>query len=64
MKHIKAFGSFWWDFVVGDDWLAAAGVIVAIVATALLTHADINAWWLMPVAGVGVLYLTVRRATR
>ena len=64
MNKIKAFGLFWWDFVVGDDWVAAAGVIGAIAATVLLSHANVNPWWLMPAATVGVLSLTVRRATR
>jgi hypothetical protein len=64
MSAIKAFGRFWWDFVVGDDWRAAAGVALAIVATAVLSHHGADAWMLMPVAVVGVLYLTLRRATR
>jgi divalent metal cation (Fe/Co/Zn/Cd) transporter len=64
MKYIKAFGLFWWDFIVGDDWFAAAGVIIAIVATVLLSRTSVNPWWLMPLAGVAVLYVTVRRATR
>lgn len=64
MSAIKAFGRFWWDFIVGDDWRAAGGVAVAIVATAVLSHHGADAWMLMPVAVVGVLYLTLRRATR
>ena len=24
MKQLAAFGRFWWDFVIGDDWLVAA----------------------------------------
>ncbi len=34
---MKRFVLFWWDFVVGDDWRVAAGVILAVVATDLLT---------------------------
>ena len=26
---LRAFAAFWWDFVVGDDWRIAAGVVVA-----------------------------------
>jgi divalent metal cation (Fe/Co/Zn/Cd) transporter len=51
------FARFWWDFVVGDDWVAAAGVLVAIGLTAL-THW----WWLMPLAVLVVLYASLRRA--
>ena len=34
MKWLEPFGRFWWDFVVGDDWLVAVLVAVAIGATA------------------------------
>jgi hypothetical protein len=64
MKRLKAFGRFWWDFVIGDDWLVAVVVAVAIGATAALAHSGVNAWWLMPVAVVFVLWLSLRRAIR
>ncbi len=64
MKHIRAFGMFWWDFIVGDDWRAAAGVLIAIALTAVLAHNAIPAWWLMPLAVTAVLLLTLRKATR
>ena len=64
MTRVVAFGRFWWDFVIGDDWLAAAGVAVAIAATALLAHAHVSTWWLLPPAVVGVLYVSLRRAIK
>ena len=64
MKQLKAFGAFWWDFIVGDDWVLAAGVVVALVATWFLTHRDVSAWWLMPLAVVVLLTVSLRRATR
>ena len=64
MKWIVGFGRFWWDFVVGDDWLAAALVAIAIGVTAVLAHRDYTVWWLMPVAAVGILWLSLRRAIR
>jgi hypothetical protein len=64
MKRLKAFGRFWYDFVVGDDWRVAAGVVVAIGATALLSQGDASAWWLMPIAVVALLYGSVLRVTR
>ena len=30
MKFLKAFGEFWYDFIVGDDWKIAVGVVVAL----------------------------------
>ncbi len=64
MKRLAAFGRFWWDFVIGDDWLVAVLVAVAIGATAALAHSGVNAWWLMPVAVLFVLWLSLRRAIR
>jgi hypothetical protein len=51
-----------WDFVVGDDWITAAGVVVALGATALIAGTSAAAWWLMPVAVLGLLALSLRRA--
>ena len=64
MSRIAAFGRFWWEFVIGDDWLAAAGILVAIGATAAISHSSVSAWWVMPIAVLVVLYASVRRATR
>jgi hypothetical protein len=64
LKRLVAFGRFWWEFVIGDDWVAAAGVAVAIALTAGLAHAAISAWWLLPAAVIAVLYTSLRRATR
>jgi len=48
MTYVRAFGRFWWDFIVGDDWRVAAGIVLAIGLTSLLTHKGVNAWWLLP----------------
>ena len=36
MRFVKGFARFWWDFIVGDDWRIAAGVVVVLAAGALL----------------------------
>jgi CBS-domain-containing membrane protein len=59
VRRIAAFGRFWWDFIVGDDWLAAAGVAVALALTAALA-----AWWVLPVAVAIVLTVSVVRAAQ
>ena len=64
MRHLVAFLRFWWDFIVGDDWRVAVGTLAAIAATALLAGADLSAWWLMPLAVVATLFVSLRRATR
>lgn len=62
MSYVRAFLRFWYEFVVGDDWVVAAGVIVAIGVTALLATTSIPAWWVMPVAVVALLIGSLRRA--
>jgi hypothetical protein len=53
-----------WDFVVGDDWITAAGVVVAIAITAVIASAGASAWWVMPVAVLTLLAQSVGRALR
>jgi hypothetical protein len=64
VRQLAAFGRFWWDFVVGDDWLVAVLITVAIGATAALAAASVTAWWLLPLAVPLVLWLSLRRAIR
>ena len=53
-----------WEFVVGDDWITAAGVIVALAVTAVLASAGAAAWWVMPAAVLALLAVSLRRAAR
>jgi hypothetical protein len=53
-----------WDFVVGDDPWTAIGVAAALGATALIAGTGAAAWWVMPVAAVALLALSLRRAAR
>jgi hypothetical protein len=64
MSYVVNFVRFWYDFVVGDDWVVAAGVVVALAVTALLAHGGIAAWWLMPLAVAAVLAHSLWRVTR
>ena len=64
MRHLRAFGRFWWDFIVGDDWLVAAAVGVGLVVTGLLTGLGVDAWWFLPVVVALALAGSLRRATR
>jgi hypothetical protein len=63
MGVLRRFARFWYDFLIGDDWLAAAGAVAALGVTAALTDTH-NPWWLLPVAVAAVLALSVRRAAR
>jgi hypothetical protein len=65
MNFIKRFLAFWYDFIVGDDWVVAAGVVVLLAVTGALAHANLNtsAWVLMPVGVALVLAISLRRAS-
>jgi hypothetical protein len=62
MKHLRMFGKFWYDFIVGDDWRDAAGAPIAIGLTFLAAHHGANLWWLLPVTVTALLTISVRRA--
>jgi len=64
MKQLKAFGAFWYDFIVGDDWHVAALVVIGLGLTAILAHAaKVNAWWLLPIVAFAALAWSLHRAT-
>ena len=64
MNRVLAFGRFWYGFILGDDWLIAAGVAVAIAISALLADGGVAAWWVMPLAVIALLVGSVRRGSR
>ena len=61
MRYLKNFARFWYDFIVGDDWAVAAGVIAALGLTALLAHNGVGDWWLMPPAVAALLGFSLWR---
>jgi hypothetical protein len=65
IARLKAFGAFWYDFVVGDDWRVALGVAVSLAVTYAVTQlASIAAWWIVPVFVVILLPASLLRAIR
>jgi hypothetical protein len=63
MTRATAFLVGVWEFVVGDDWVTALGVALALALTALIAAAGIAAWWVMPAAVIGLLALSIRRGS-
>jgi hypothetical protein len=61
VKRLRAFGHFWYDFVVGDDWRLALASAFALGACGLLTHLGVASWWPLPVVVAGSLTLTLMR---
>jgi hypothetical protein len=64
MSRIWAFLLGVWDFVVGDDWRTALGVVLALGGTALVAETSVAAWWIMPLAVLALLALSIGRAAR
>ncbi len=62
--RLRAFGAFWYDFVVGDDWRVAVGVAVALAVTLVASTVSDDTWWIVPLAVVILLPYSLWRATR
>ena len=41
MTFVKAFGRFWYDFLVGDDWKIAASVVLTLALLVAVLRADV-----------------------
>ena len=60
MNLLKRFGGFWYNFIVGDDWRIAAGVVIGLAIVALLKHTgNDRSWWLFPLLVVATLGLSL-----
>ena len=64
MRYVRAFGAFWWGFIVGDDWRVAAGAALGLAITAFLEHRGLAAWWVLPTTVAVVLTMSLRHSTR
>ena len=53
---MRTFGRFWYDFVVGDDWVIAVGVVILLTIVSVLADSGFVAW---VTAGVGVSALLI-----
>ena len=43
MRYIKAFGQFWYDFIIGDDYKIAVAVVTALLMTlGLMTWTELG----------------------
>jgi hypothetical protein len=64
VKGLRAFGRFWWDFVVGDtpELALATGVIIAVAFILAGSH------WLgailLPLLAAGFLFVSALRGRR
>jgi hypothetical protein len=56
MALLRGFLRFWYDFVVGDDWRIAAGVVLVLAAgAALVATGAVSDGVLVPLVGAGIV---------
>jgi hypothetical protein len=63
MRRTKGALLGFWEFIAGDDWVTAAGVVLALALTALVAERD-AAWFVMPIAVATLLALSIWREAR
>ena len=66
-RYARAFGHFWWEFLVGDTPELLVGAVIAIGIVALLAHqgaARVLTVGALPVIVIVMLAVSVRRAQR
>jgi large-conductance mechanosensitive channel len=64
-ERLAALARFVYDFVVGDDWRLAVGVVVGLALTALVAHETAaSAWWVLPGVVAVMLLVSLGLAAR
>lgn len=64
VRRLKAFLAFLYDFVIGDDWRIAVGVVAGLALTYAVSRTSVPAWWLLPALLVVLLPASLWVATR
>jgi hypothetical protein len=62
--RLRRFVAFWYDFVVGDDWLVAVGIVAGLALTYALSRTSMPAWWVVPAVVAFLLPMSLWRAIR
>jgi hypothetical protein len=63
MTALRRFGAFWYDFIIGDDWRVAAGVVIAFGLAAMVAAVGGPGWVVVPLAVAVLLTASVWRAS-
>ena len=60
MSAVVGFARFWYDFIIGDDWIVAAVIALTLLALRVAGHGP---WYVLPVVVIAVLGVSLYRAT-
>ncbi|MGA3184305.1 MAG: hypothetical protein ABSE52_06885 [Candidatus Dormibacteria bacterium] len=58
-RRLRAGTAFVCDLVVGDDWRLALGLAAAVVVTVAISRTTFPSWWVLPLAILALLPLSV-----
>jgi hypothetical protein len=64
IERVAGFLRFWYDFIVGDDWMVAAGIVTALGLIFWLRDTTVPIWWVLPAAITILLPVSIWRVTR
>ena len=61
---LKAFGAFWYDFIIGDDWRIAAGIVISFILTAAVKSSGNIGIAIVPIIVTFLLSLSLIQVTK
>ena len=64
LVSVKKFGTFWFDFLIGDDWQGTVIVVAAFALTHQLSGGNVVSWWVLPTAILILLPYNLFRVTK
>lgn len=48
IEYTKAFGKFWYNFIIGEDWTLATAAVVGVVIEFYLRINHLTSWYILP----------------
>jgi hypothetical protein len=58
-RFVTGFLRFWWDFIIGDDWRIAVGVVVVLGVGAVLVAGDASQALVAALTAAGIMLVAI-----